>query len=323
MTEENKEIENENPAEELEIVVEGEPDDPLSTDAPQGSSNSGSESKGSESGKDAQKAGASEEDELAEYSEGVKKRIAKLTGKMREAERREQAALEYAQSVKAQLEEQSKRANVYENSHFNEYKSRLDHQDAVLKIAMREAIERGDTDKQVEIQTALAQFAVERQRYAQMDAARKAQMEAAQRAAQQPVQQPQAQAQAQQPPARPDPKAEAWAERNKWFGQDEPMTLTAFSHHKSLVENEGFDPTSDEYYRELDRRIRNDFPHKFQEQAGKRPNMVAPANGRASAPGAKSKTQIKLSPSQVAIAKKLGVSLEQYARQVAALQKTS
>lgn len=312
MIEDNKEVKNESPAEEIEVLVEDDSADSVSADAEKGSGNKDTESdrqKGSEA-----QGSSSEEDELADYSEGVKKRIAKLTGKMREAERREKAALDYAQSLKQQLENESKKAQHLETSHLTEYKSRLDHQDAVLKIAMREAIERGDTDKQVEIQTALAQFAMERQRFAQLDASRKTQEERA-------VTQPQPQQPQMQPNTRPDPKAEAWADRNKWFGSDEPMTLTAFSIHKSLVEREGYDPTSDDYYRELDKRIRGEFPHKFQTEQRK-PNVVAPANGR-SASGSPSKTQIKLSPSQVAIAKKLGVSLEQYARQVAALQKNS
>lgn len=312
MIEDNKEAKNESPAEEIEVVVEEDSDSSVSADAEKGSGNKDAES-GGQKGSEAS-GSSSEDDELADYSEGVKKRIAKLTGKMREAERREKAALDYAQSLKHQLESESKKSQHFESSHLTEYKSRLDHQDAVLKIAMREAIERGDTDKQVEIQTALAQFAMERQRFAQLDASRKQQEERA-------VQQPQPQQPQMQPNTRPDPKAEAWADRNKWFGSDEPMTLTAFSIHKSLVEREGYDPTADDYYRELDRRIRGEFPHKFQPEQRK-PNVVAPANGR-SASSSPSKTQIKLSPSQVAIAKKLGVSLEQYARQVAVLQKNS
>lgn len=313
MIEDNKEIKNENPADEIEVVVDDASESPVSADAQKGAGNKDAESEGQKSGAEA--SGSSEEDsELADYSEGVKKRIAKLTGKMREAERREKAALEYAQALKSQLDNESKKSQQLESSHLTEYKSRLDHQDAVLKIAMREAIEAGDTNKQVEIQSALAQFAVERQRFAQLEASRKAQEERA-------VQQPQPQQPQMQPNTRPDPKAEAWAERNKWFGSDEPMTLTAFSIHKSLVEREGYDPSSDDYYRELDRRVRAEFPHKFQTEQRK-PNVVAPANGR-TASGSPSKTQIKLSPSQVAIAKKLGVSLEQYARQVAAMQKNS
>jgi roadblock/LC7 domain-containing protein len=313
MTEENKEAKNELPVDEIEVVVEEDSDDSVSADAQKGSGNKGSESEGQKAHPEA--GSSSEDDELVDYSDGVKRRIAKLTGKMREAERREKAALDYAQALKVQLEGESTKSKQFETSHLIEYKSRLDHQDAVLKIAMREAIERGDTDKQVEIQSALAQFVAERQRFAQLEASRKVQEE---RAVQQPVAQQPTQI---QPNTRPDPKAEAWADRNKWFGSDEPMTLTAFSIHKSLVEREGFDPSGEDYYRELDRRIRTEFPHKFQPEQRK-PNVVAPANGR-SASSSPSKTQIKLSPSQVAIAKKLGVSLEQYARQVAVLQKNS
>lgn len=314
MTDENKELKNELSDDEIEIVVDEDSENSVSPDAEKGG---GSKSSEPDASKDRfeTSGSSSEDDELTDYSDGVKKRIAKLTGKMREAERREKAALEYAQALKVQLDGESKKSQQLESSHLTEYKSRLEHQDAVLKIAMREAIERGNTDKQVEIQSALAQFAVERQRFAQLESSHKAQEERL-------VQQPAAQQPAQfQPNTRPDPKAEVWAERNKWFGSDEPMTLTAFSIHKSLVEREGYDPSGEDYYRELDRRIRTEFPHKFQTEQRK-PNVVAPANGR-SASGSPSKTQIKLSPSQVAIAKKLGVSLEQYARQVAALQKNS
>jgi hypothetical protein len=255
------------------------------------------------------------DDELENYSESVKKRIAKLTGRLREAERREQAAIEYAKSLKVQAEQTTQRATALESDHLKEYGERLKAQELVLNESLRSAIDRGDVNRQIEAQKALATLAVEQQRYDYLSR----QQSMRQTAAEQPVQQPQYQQPVVQPAPQPDPKAEAWAQRNEWFGKDEAMTVTAFSIHKKLVEAEGFDPTSDTYYSELDKRIRKEFPHKFQqERAQPRPNTVAPAVRTVQQSG-KSTTQVKLTPSQVAIAKKLGVSLEQYARQVAKL----
>lgn len=255
------------------------------------------------------------EDELENYSDSVKRRIAKLTGKMREAERREQAAIEYAKAVKAQQEADSKKLQTVEGYHLREYAERLKAQEVVLNTGLAQAIESGNTAKQIEAQKALADLAYEKRTYASMEAQR--QNAAAARQAQPQQQQPAPQQQA--PPPMPDAKAQSWANRNSWFGQDEAMTVTAFAHHKRLVEQEGVDPTSDDYYRELDRRMRSDFPHKFQRASA--PNTVAPAVRTAPQAGNKAKDVVKLSPSQVAIAKKLGVTLEQYARQVAKLNR--
>lgn len=255
-----------------------------------------------------------DEDELENYSDSVKKRIAKLTGRLREAERREQAALEYAKSLKSHAEQTQQRATSLEHNHLYEYGERLKAQELVLKESMKSAIDRGDVDRQIEAQKALAALAVEQQRYGYMAQQQQARQNAAQQQAEQAARQPAPQP-VIQPATQPDPKAEAWAQRNDWFGKDEAMTVTAFSIHKRLVESEGIDPTSETYYRELDKRIRQEFPHKFQQA---RPNTVAPAV-RGAPNAAKSPTQVKLTPSQVAIAKKLGVSLEQYARQVAKL----
>lgn len=259
-------------------------------------------------------AARSDDDELENYSDSVKKRIAKLTGRLRESERREQAALEYAKSLKTQAEQTQQRAVSLEHNHLYEYGERLKAQELLLKDSMKSAIDRGDVDRQIEAQKALAALAVEQQRYGYMAQQQQARQNAAAQAARQPEPQPQIVPQSQVQ-AQPDPKAEAWAQRNDWFGKDEAMTVTAFAIHKRLVESEGVDPTSDSYYKELDKRMRQEFPHKFQQA---RPTTVAPAV-RGAPNTAKSPTQVKLTPSQVAIAKKLGVSLEQYARQVAKL----
>ena len=249
------------------------------------------------------------DEDLEGYSDKVKKRIEKLTYKMREAERREKAATDYAQSVQKQNEELQKRSSQIDESYINEYDQRVTSQEDVLKKQLSDAINVGDVDAQIAAQKAVAKLAIETER---LNVA-KQQLEQRKAA---PPQQPQAQPQAQ--PNQPDPKARSWAERNTWFGQDEPMTLTAFSIHKKLVEEEYFDPTSDDYYNELDRRIRADFPHKFQQET--RTSSRAPVAGATRSSGKAPNKKIKLTPSQVAIADKLGVSYEQYAKQLARLQ---
>lgn len=260
-----------------------------------------------------EKVSASEEtsdEDLEGYSDKVKKRIEKLTYKMREAERREKAATEYARSVQEQNEQLQKRSSQIDESYISEYDQRVASQEDVLKKQLSEAINVGDVDAQIEAQKAIAKLAIETER---LNVA-KQQLEQRKAA---PQQQPQ-QAPQQQQNNQPDPKARSWAERNTWFGQDEPMTLTAFSIHKKLIEEEYFDPSSDEYYDELDKRMRDEFPHKFQQ--GSRSNTRAPVAGASRPSGKSTNKKIKLTPSQVAIADKLGVSYEQYAKQLARLQ---
>ena len=251
-------------------------------------------------------------DELEQYSEGVKKRISKLTAKMREAERREQAAIQYAQAAKKELEENQKKNLSLDNSYVSEFENRIKLQDQLYRNTLKEAIDRGDVDGQVEAQRQLANVASQNDKLAMV----KQQQE---QRARQPV--PVAQPMQQQPqqPAPPDPKAAAWADKNDWFGTDEPMTLTAFSIHKTLVESEGWDPHSDDYYAEVDKRIRQEFPHKF----GGTTRQSGPVVASASRGGQKKgKQKIQLTKSEVAIADKLGVSYEQYARQKARMQNT-
>lgn len=259
--------------------------------------------------------------ELDVVSENVQKRIAKLTAKMREAERREQAAVEYAKSVYAQSQELQKRLEMTDTSRLNEAKSRMDTQAATLKSIIRRAREEGDIDTETEAHERLLQLTMESQQVSQHLSSR------AQQEQQQYQQQyvPQQQVQQSAPQRKqPSPKAEDWAEKNTWFGQDKTMTYAAWGIHASLIEEEGFDPESDEYYTELDNRIRAEFPHKFgsyhsrsaEPVTRQRQNVpaVAPAS-RSSGVNSARKT-VKLSPSQVAIAKKLGVPLEEYAKHV-------
>tara|TARA_R110000782_G_scaffold22803_1_gene60118 strand:+ start:409 stop:1287 length:879 start_codon:yes stop_codon:yes gene_type:complete len=252
-------------------------------------------------------------DELENYSDGVKKRISKLTAKMREAERRETAATEYAKAVQSQLEESKKNTASLDKSFVQEFENRLTAEEQLLHSSLKEAIDRGDVDKQVEVQKQMATVANQTERLSQ---AKKRQEEAA-TVVEQPVQQQAAQA---QQPAPPDPKATRWAAKNEWFGSDEPMTLTAFSFHKNMVESEGYDPTSDDYYSELDRRMAEEFPHKLAKKSNNS-SRSGPAVGAANrGSSGRGKQQVKLTPSQLAIVKKLGIKKEDYARQMLRMQ---
>jgi hypothetical protein len=252
---------------------------------------------------------ADDKDDLEQQSESVRKRIDKLTYRLREAERREQAALDFAKSLKSEVDTYKVKAQDLDKNLVQEFDTRLKMQEVLAKDKLKSAIDMNDVDSQIEAQRMLAGLAVENERL-RVQKIRQEQ-EAAAPARQEPVYTP------PQPEARPDPRAQAWADRNQWFGADEVMTLAAFNFHKKLVEVEGFDPTSDDYYGELDRRIRTEFPHKFQQARSAVSTTVASAR---SAPRSDGKKQVRLTPSQVAIANRLGVSLESYARQIQKLQ---
>lgn len=275
--------------------------------------------------KDPEPAAAADDNsgELKEYSESVKKRIDKLTSRLREAERREQAALEFAKGVQNQFQEAQKRAQQSDHGRLAEAKSRVDTQLLTLRQIIKKAREEGDIDTETEAQERLASLVHEQRELnayleqGQQPAAMPAQTYA------QPVQQ-QYQAPVQQqyapPPAQPqvDPKAEQWAEQNPWFGQDTTMTYAAWGIDKQLREVEGFDGSSDEYYDELNRRIRAQFPQKFaaSQPRQQRQNVQAVAPATRSSGVNSARRSVKLSPSQVAIAKKLGVPIEEYAKYV-------
>lgn len=244
--------------------------------------------------------------DLQDHSESVRKRIDKLTYRLREAERREQAALEFAKGLKGQLDTYQERANVLDRTLVNEFDARLKTQDKMIREELRRAIDEGNVDAQIAAQTALANLAVENDRLRQSKLRRE--QEDRQRAAVQA----EPRQRVQQPAPRPDPKAQSWAERNEWFGNDKAMTATAYAIHADLVEVEGFDPTSDEYYQELDSRIRNEFPHKFKTSQGNTRPQPAVASARTTVKSSSNK--VKLTESQIRVAKSLGVSLEEYAR---------
>jgi hypothetical protein len=244
----------------------------------------------------------------------VQARIAKLTRKMREAERREQAAIDYAKAVEEKRQALEKRFEKTDADYVKKFETSIQ---TGLEAAQKElaaAIESGDAQAQVEANKRIATLAFEN---AKLDQAKQGREEKTQ--AEKPVNLSQS-GQINQPamddPINPDPRAEAWAAKNTWFGSDRAMTYTAFEIHKDLTEKEGYDPNSDEYYAEVDKRIRVDFPHKFgnteQKQSTAPVQTVASAN-RSVKPGRKS---VRLTSSQVAIAKKLGVPLEEYAKQL-------
>ena len=254
-----------------------------------------------------------EDEKLEEYSKGVQGRIAKLTRKMREAERREKAALEYAKAVeekRVQLESRFKKSD-------SEYLKKLEtNVNSGLDSAKRElaiAIESGDAKSQVDINKRIAELSFENARLQE----RKQNAESM--AKETPVKLSDGGKLPEQTPSElpePDPRAEDWASNNTWFGQDRAMTFTAFEIHKDLVEKEGFDPKSDEYYQEIDKRIRVDFPNKFgnnEKQTTSKPVQSVASANRSVKPGRKT---VRLTSSQVAIAKKLGVPLEEYAKQL-------
>lgn len=260
------------------------------------------------------------EGELKEYSESVKKRIDKLTSKLREAERREQAAIEYAKGVQSQAQQLQQRAVNSDYGRLTEAKSRVDTQLLTIRQIIKRAREEGDIDTETEAQERLASLAHEQR---QLQEALSQAPESAQQpqtyAPQQQFQQPQQQFQPP-PQAAPkvDPKAEQWAEENPWFGQDYSMTYAAWGIDKQLREAEGFDGSSEEYYDELNRRIRAQFPQKFAAQPNRQQRSVQPVApaARSSGVNTNARRSVRLSPSQVAIAKKLGVPIEEYAKYV-------
>jgi len=248
-------------------------------------------------------------DELKEYSEGVQKRIAKLTRKMREAERQREEAIAFAESTKRDKEEMESRLSKLDKNYVSEFESRVKTNLAAAKLALKNAIESQNVEAQVAAQEQIANLT--------MDAARLNSIKNREEAPKKEVKINPQRVNTQQ--AATDPKAEEWAANNSWFGNDSAMTYTAFDIHKKLVEEEGFDPKTDEYYTEVDKRIRLEFPHKFDKISEKPAERAKPAQNVASAKRSAStgrKKTVKLTPSQVAIAKRLGVPLEDYAKQL-------
>ena len=259
------------------------------------------------------------EDELGEYSESVKKRIAKLTRKMREAERQKEEAIAYAQSIAQRQRDLETRYKDLDTNYVSEFENRVQSNLEAAKIKLKSAIDNQDVDAQIAAQSDIARLTMDAARLNQVKSQQPKQT--APEAQPVPVQQ-QSYANAQnirQAAQQMDPKAETWAEKNPWFGTDSAMTYTAFDIHKQLTEEEGYDPSSDEYYKEVDKRIRLEFPNKFAttENTTKEKPSQTVASAKRPATTGRRKT-VKLTPSQVAIAKRLGVPLEEDAKQVIA-----
>ena len=248
-----------------------------------------------------------EHNEEEEYSQSVKKRIDKLTFKIREAERQKEEALKYANSIKSERDELKGKITKVDEGYINEYSARVKSEMDKAQSVLQSAINAGDVKAQVEAQKAIARLAIEEER---ANSSIKQRESIKENIKNNP---PQAQPQPQ-PRPQPDPKAESWAEKNEWFGKDEAMTFTALSIHKKLLQEEGFDGKTDEYYNELDKRIKKEFPHKFEDKnKGSRPVQAVASANRSTKAGRK---VVRLTPSQIAIAKRLGVPLEEYAKHV-------
>jgi hypothetical protein len=257
-----------------------------------------------------------EGDELDNYSQKVQGRIKKLTEKYRKEERDREEAVRMAQQLMNENHQLKSRMQNLDKGYLNEYGTRLEAQQATLKRAYREAYDSGDTEKMLEAQDGLSKMSIEQERL-RIAKQRSERVEVERAAPQQQVQQQQVQQQQAAPLVKTDPKAESWAGNNDWFGSDEVMTYAAFGIHRKLVEEEGFDPETDEYYTEVDRRMRSEFPHRF--KSGKKTGgaQVAPAGASATRSTAKQgRRSVKLSPSQIAMAKRLNVPLEEYAKYV-------
>ena len=297
MTDENV-IENDDAPEDADIEVEVEVEEQEAPEAPLAA--------------DSEELDESD-DRFEKAESAVQKRIDRLTKKMRSAEREREEAINYARQVQGEAEQLRQRMDALDNNYVNEYSSRVETQVATAEQELARAIDLGDTNGVIESQRKLTSLALENDRAQQAKMQQDRVRQQAEQQAQMAAQQPQ---QPQQPPKRPDPQAEQWASRNSWFGQDEAMTYAAFGIHKKLVEQDGFDPTSDDYYTELDKRMGNEFPHKLKSNGGsKRPAQTVASVSRGSS-GRSSGKKVRLTPSQVAIAKKLGVPIEEYAKYV-------
>ena len=256
----------------------------------------------------------SQRSELDTVSDAVQKRISKLTARMRESERREQAALEYARGLKNQTDQLQQKLVHTDYGRLNEAKARMEGQQTQLRAIIRKAREEGDFDTETEAQERLSALGMDQRQIAGMLQTQQEQI----KNYQEPVEQVAPQQAPQKAP--PSPKAESWASKNPWFGQDRVMTYAAWGIHQTLIEQEGIDPNSDEYYTELDSRLRSELPKRFTEETPQqnRQQRFAPAVAPASRSSGVSSVRrtVRLSPSQIAIAKKLNVPLEEYAKYV-------
>ena len=261
-----------------------------------------------------------EDPELEDYSERVKKRISNLTRRLREAERASESAYTYANQVQAENKQLQEKSVISDKSYLSEAETRLKSQKVQAQAALKAAYEEQDFDKVGKAQDIIAKIAVEESKIdaskSQLEYQNSLKEQEGQQAIQQNLQHQNNNLAQNEPTAPPDPKLNEWMDDNVWFGTDEDMTLSAMNIHRKIVEEEGFDPRTDEYYTEIDKRIRTVFPQKFDdvEDGGKKPAQRVASAGRADTSAAPTKKQIRLSPSEVQMAKKLNVPLNEYAK---------
>ena len=249
-------------------------------------------------------------DEHEKYSEGVQKRIAKLTKKMREAERQREEALAFARRIQDENKSLNSRVNVLDTDYVAEMEGRVKSSLLAAQQKLIAARESDDKKAEVEALTAISQLGYEQAKVAELKTKQEMEKKVA-------AEKPKEEAKPYQPTVQaPDPRAEEWATKNEWFGKDNAMTYTAFDLHRKLTEEEGFDPQTDEYYKEIDKRIRLEFPNKFDKPVEKTTSKPTQTVASATRSPKTSRKSVKLTPSQVAIAKKLGVPLEEYAKQL-------
>ena len=308
--EENKKPENET----VEVQNETNTEDNVQPDDTSEKSDEQFDVRSNENGEE-QKTEKKEEvkedrDEHEKYSDGVQKRIAKLTKKMREAERQREEALAFARRIQDENKSLTSKVNVLDTDYVAEMEGRV--KSSLLAAQQKLIAARDANDKKAEVEalTSISQLGYEQAKVAELKTKQEMEKKVA-------AEKPKEQAQPYQPTVQaPDPRAEDWATKNDWFGKDNAMTYTAFDLHRKLTEEEGFDPQTDEYYKEIDKRIRLEFPHKFDtpvEKTTSKPTQTVASATRSPKTGRRS---VKLTPSQVAIAKKLGVPLEEYAKQL-------
>jgi len=308
--EENKKPENET----VEVQNETNTEDNVQPDDTSEKSDEQLDVRSNENGEE-QKTEKKEEvkedrDEHEKYSDGVQKRIAKLTKKMREAERQREEALAFARRIQDENKSLTSKVNVLDTDYVAEMEGRV--KSSLLAAQQKLIAARDANDKKAEVEalTSISQLGYEQAKVAELKTKQEMEKKVA-------AEKPKEQAQPYQPTVQaPDPRAEDWATKNDWFGKDNAMTYTAFDLHRKLTEEEGFDPQTDEYYKEIDKRIRLEFPHKFDTPVEKTTSKPTQTVASATRSPKTSRKSVKLTPSQVAIAKKLGVPLEEYAKQL-------
>ena len=254
---------------------------------------------------------SSDANEIEEYSDSVQKRINKLTYKIREAERREKAAIEYAQNVQGELNSTKEKLSLQDKNLYDEYSARVSSELTAAENKLKQAYEMNDSEAIIDAQKSLATLSVEQESLNRVKPTKDETEKEVQVESVENTEIPSAQRTPE-----PDPKAVAWADKNEWFGKDVAMTSTAFAFHNQLIRDEGFDPTSDDYYAELDKRIVDAFPHKFDGNAPQKNVQDVVAVSSKGARSTKKARTVRLTPSQLSIAKRLGVSPEEYAKHV-------